>query len=53
MVTQLEDVEEYGPDKFLEKNPLQAVDAGLVHVLWKNIAWQVSSYGSTISHMQF
>lgn len=35
MVTQLIEVEEYGSNKFLEENPLQHVDAGLIHVLKK------------------
>ena len=48
MVSQLVEVEEFGPEKFLQENPLQHVDVGLIHVLRKNIAWRVSNYTSTI-----
>ena len=41
MVTQLADVEEYGLNKFLEENPLQLVDVGIIHILQKDIAWWV------------
>ena len=38
LVSQLEEVEQYGTSKFLEKNPLQLMDASLIYVLRKNIA---------------
>lgn len=51
MVMQLADFE-YGPYKFLEENPLQMVDAGMIYILRKNIALQVFNYGSAISCIQ-
>lgn len=43
MITQLVEVEDYEPEKFLKENLLQHVDAGLIQVLRKNIAWRVSN----------
>ena len=51
MVSQLVEVEEFGPKKFFQENPLQHVDASLIQILRKNIAWRVSNYTSTFSIM--